>query len=433
MSDSLRIADVRALEVLDSRGNPTVYAEVELSGGAGGAAFVPSGASTGAREAVELRDGDAARYLGRGVLTAVRSIERELREDVLGRPADDQRALDAAMCELDGSENKSRLGANAILAVSLAAARAAAQGRGMPLHEHLRALYSSQGGQAKPLLPLPMMNILNGGAHADNNVDIQEFMVMPWGFGSFAESLRAGSEIFHHLKGLLNEGGFATGVGDEGGFAPDLDSNAQALDLVHQAIDRSGHADAVSLALDCAASEFHSDGVYRVDGASLSASDWFGQLGEMADAYPIASIEDGVPEDEWEHWGELTRTLGRRVQLVGDDVFSTNPEIFAKGIDAGIGNAILVKLNQIGTLSETIETVVMAQKAGYGVVISHRSGDTEDTTIADLCVACGAGQIKTGSLSRSERTAKYNRLLMIERASSGALDFAGRSAVVQTA
>ena len=411
----MNITDIRAREILDSRGNPTVEADVQLEGGVVGSAAVPSGASTGSREALELRDGDDTRYMGKGVRTAVEHINTEIRELLLNRPADNQQDLDQMMLDADGTENKQRLGANAMLAGSLAAARAVANGRGVELYEHLADVDGSGGRYA---MPVPMMNILNGGEHADNNVDIQEFIILPVGFPNFTEALRCGAEIFHTLKRVLNERGLATAVGDEGGFAPDLPSNEAALEVIMESIDKAGFSagEDVRLGLDCAASEFYVDGAYQLsgEGRSFDSAGFCDYLADLIDRYPIISIEDGLDEGDWEGWAQLTRQIDDRVQLVGDDLFVTNPAILKEGIDKQVANAILVKLNQIGTLTETLEAIRMAKAAGYGAVISHRSGETEDTTIADLAVATAAGQIKTGSLCRSDRVAKYNRLLRIE-------------------
>ncbi len=411
----MNITDIRAREILDSRGNPTVEADVQLEGGVVGSAAVPSGASTGSREALELRDGDDSRYLGKGVRTAVAHINTEIRKLLLDRPAEDQQALDQMMLDADGTDNKQRLGANAMLAVSLAAARAVANGRGVELYEHIADVDGSGG---RYTMPVPMMNILNGGEHADNNVDIQEFMILPVGFPNFSEALRCGAEIFHTLKRLLHERGVATAVGDEGGFAPDLPSNEAALEVIMESIDKAGFSagEDVRLGLDCAASEFYDEGAYRLsgEGRSFDSSGFCVYLADLIDRYPIISIEDGLDEGDWEGWAQLTRQIGDRVQLVGDDLFVTNPVILKEGIDKQVANAILVKFNQIGTLTETLAAIRMAKSAGYGAVISHRSGETEDTTIADLAVATAAGQIKTGSLCRSDRVAKYNRLLRIE-------------------
>ena len=413
-----RIRTVTGREVLDSRGNPTVAAEVILDSGERGSAMAPSGASTGSREALELRDG-GARYGGKGVRQAVANVEGELAAAVRGLDARDQAAVDAALLKADGTDKKERLGANALLAVSLATAKAAANAEAVPLFRHFAALYARAGhGSPDVRLPVPMLNILNGGAHADNNVDIQEFMVQPVRPGSFAEALRCGVEVFHALRGVLSKRGLATTVGDEGGFAPNLASNAEALGAIAEAVDGAGYrlGEDVLLALDCAASEFYADGRYALAGEArkLSGSEFRGYLAQLATDYPIASIEDGLDEDDWAGWQALTAELGDRVQLVGDDLFVTDAKLLAKGIDTGVANAVLVKPNQIGTLTETLETIGVAAKAGYGVVVSHRSGETEDTTIADLAVGTGAGQIKTGSCSRSDRVAKYNRLLQIE-------------------
>ena len=408
------IVDVRAFEVLDSRGNPTVMAEVTLADNSVGSACAPSGASTGSREALELRDGDASRYLGKGVLKAVANVNGPIRELLIGHDAADQRGVDQRMIDADGTPNKAQFGANAILAVSLACAKAAAASAGKPLYQHIADL----AGNTQLTMPVPMMNILNGGEHADNNVDIQEFMIQPVSATSFAEALRVGAEIFHHLKKVLAARGLATAVGDEGGFAPNLPSNAAALEVIAEAVANAGYAlgDDVTLALDCAASEFYRDGVYDLkgEGRQFSSEGFADYLAELCDQQPIISIEDGLDESDWEGWAILTRKLGARVQLVGDDLFVTNTEILKRGIDEGIGNSILIKFNQIGSLSETLDAIAMARQAGYTAVISHRSGETEDATIADLAVGTGAGQIKTGSLCRSDRVAKYNRLLRIE-------------------
>ncbi|RRV20631.1 phosphopyruvate hydratase [Pseudomonas sp. o96-267] len=426
MTDT-RIQQVTAREILDSRGNPTVEAVVTLAGGAVGIASVPSGASTGSREALELRDG-GARYLGKGVQRAVANVDGAIRERVLGLDALNQRELDAAMIALDGSESKSALGANAILAVSLAAAKAAAAALGMSLYEHLAALYGQPGRFS---LPVPMMNIINGGEHADNNVDIQEFMIQPIGAGSFAEALRMGAEVFHTLKQVLGERGLSTAVGDEGGFAPSLASNEEALVVIAEAVRRAGYelGKDISLALDCAASEFYRDGRYVLagEGKSFDSAGFADYLAGLCQRYPIASIEDGMDESDWDGWAYLTEKLGKRVQLVGDDLFVTNSRILKEGIDRGIGNSILIKFNQIGSLSETLDAIRMAQDAGYTAVISHRSGETEDTTIADLAVATCAGQIKTGSLCRTDRVGKYNQLLRIEQALQGRAAYCGAS------
>ena len=408
------IVDVRAFEVLDSRGNPTVLAEVTLDDNSVGAACAPSGASTGTREALELRDGDAKRYLGKGVLTAVGHANGPIRELLIGHDALDQAGVDQRMIEADGTENKGQYGANAILAVSLATAKAAALSANKPLYRHIADL----AGCTALSLPVPMMNILNGGEHADNNVDIQEFMIQPVSAANFAEALRMGAEIFHHLKKVLSARGLATSVGDEGGFAPDLPSNAAALEVIAEAVDRAGYAlgEDITLALDCAASEFYRDGRYylRGDGRDFDSAGFVDYLADLVDHHPIVSIEDGLDESDWDGWSLLTRQLGERVQLVGDDLFVTNTAILQRGIDVGVGNSILIKFNQIGSLTETLQAIAMAKAAGYTAVISHRSGETEDATIADLAVGTGAGQIKTGSLCRSDRVAKYNRLLRIE-------------------
>jgi enolase len=409
------IVDIRAREILDSRGNPTVEAEVELATGIVGSACAPSGASTGSREALELRDKDPQRYLGKGVLTAVANVNTHIRQALLGLDVENQRQLDELMLALDGTENKGKLGANAILAVSLALAKAAAQAKKLALYEYLAELDGSPGRYS---MPVPMMNIINGGEHADNNVDIQEFMILPVGAANFSEAIRCGAEIFHTLKAVLSEAGLSTAVGDEGGFAPNLPSNEAALEIIMTSIERAGYVPGkdVFLGLDCAASEFYKDGKYVLagEGREFDAAGFTDYLAELADRFPIISIEDGMDESDWAGWALLTKKLGDRVQLVGDDLFVTNSKILQRGIDEGIGNSILIKFNQIGTLTETLEAISMAKKAGYTVVISHRSGETEDTTIADLAVATAAGQIKTGSLCRSDRVAKYNRLLRIE-------------------
>jgi len=420
------IVEVHAREIMDSRGNPTLEAEVTLDSGSVGRAAVPSGASTGAREAVELRDGDNGRYLGKGVGNAVGNVRTEIRDAIKGMDVFDQRALDDKLIALDGTPNKGRLGANALLSVSMAAVHAAAVERREPLFMYL-------GDEDSSLLPLPMMNILNGGAHADNSVDMQEFMVLPVGAPSFAEALRYGAEIFHTLRGVLQGRGLNTGVGDEGGFAPDLPSNEAAVEVVLEAIEKAGFSagDDVCLGLDVASSEFYENGVYNLasEGRKFDAAGFADYLSEWVGQYPIISVEDGMAEDDWEGWKILTGKIGDKVQLVGDDLFVTNTEILKRGIDNGIANAILIKLNQIGTVSETLDAIRMAQDADYGVVISHRSGETEDTTIADLAVATRAGQIKTGSLSRSDRIAKYNQLLRIEESLGAAARYAGKSAM----
>ena len=409
------ISDIRAFEILDSRGNPTVQADVTLDNGIVGTACSPSGASTGSREALELRDGDKDRYLGKGVLTAVNNINTTIRSLLIGTDAENQRALDQAMIDADGTDNKATLGANAILAVSLAAAKAAAQDKVMPLYAHIAELNGTAGQYS---MPVPMMNIINGGEHADNNVDIQEFMVQPVAAKSFAEALQVGAEIFHALKKVLSGKGLSTAVGDEGGFAPDLSSNAEALAVIQQATEAAGYTlgDDVTLALDCAATEFYKNGQYDLSGEGkvYSAVGFSDFLASLCDQYPIASIEDGLDESDWDGWKYQTEKLGGRCQLVGDDLFVTNTRILKRGIELGVANSILIKFNQIGTLSETLDAIAMAKGAGYTVVISHRSGETEDTTIADLAVGTAAGQIKTGSLCRSDRVAKYNRLLRIE-------------------
>jgi enolase len=410
------IKDIRAREVLDSRGNPTIEADVILDNGIVGSACAPSGASTGSREALELRDKDPARYMGKGVLRAVSHVNKNIRDVLLGHDASDQGAVDQVMLDLDGTVNKSSLGANAILAVSLATAKAAAQANGKPLYAWIAAL---NGSTEYMSLPVPMMNIINGGEHADNNVDIQEFMVQPVGAPSFAEALRYGAEIFHSLKSVLKAQGLNTAVGDEGGFAPNLPSNAAALDAILQAVDKTGlkMGSEIRLALDCASSEFYRDGKYQLKGENkvFDSAGFTDYLADLAMEYNILSIEDGMDESDWDGWSLLTRKIGNHVQLVGDDLFVTNTEILARGIEQGVANSILIKFNQIGSLTETLAAIRMARKAGYTAVISHRSGETEDTTIADLAVATGAGQIKTGSLCRSDRVAKYNRLLRIEQ------------------
>jgi enolase len=407
-----KIARIRAREILDSRGNPTVEADVELENGIVGSACAPSGASTGTREAIELRDGDR-RYQGKGVQKAVAGVTGAIARALVGRDAEDQTNLDHTMIALDGTPNKGNLGANAILAVSLAAAKAAAAAQRIELYRHLGKLF---GGNVAPRLPVPMMNIVNGGAHADNNVDLQEFMIQPVSMRRFSDALRCGAEVFQSLKNVLKKRKLSTAVGDEGGFAPDLPSNEAALELIAEAVGAAGYKLGVdvTLALDCAASEFHDEGRYEIEGRKLSASEVTTYLSGLVDRYPILSIEDGLDESDWDGWKELTNRLGSRVQLVGDDLFVTDSKLLKRGIDQRIANAILIKVNQIGTLTETFNAIRTAQQAGYGTVISHRSGETEDTTIADLAVATGAGQIKTGSLSRTDRVAKYNRLLRIE-------------------
>jgi enolase len=421
------IADIRAREVLDSRGNPTVEAEVFLDGGLSATAIVPSGASTGEHEAVELRDGNSNRYLGKGVLKAVENVNGEIAAALANLDAADQRALDRKMIELDGTDNKGRLGANAILAVSMAAARAAAEAFQLPLYRYL-------GGAGANVLPTPMMNILNGGAHADNNVDFQEFMVMPVGAQSFSEALRWGVEVFHTLKGVLKKRGYNTAVGDEGGFAPSVKSNVEAIELVLEAIQQAGYkpGEEIAIALDPASSEFYSDGKYvfkKSDKSSKSSEDMARFWAKWVNDYPIVSIEDGLAEDDWEGWKILTEEVGSKIQLVGDDLFVTNTERLQEGIDKGIANSILIKVNQIGTVSETLDAIDLARRNGYTSVISHRSGETEDTFIADLAVATGAGQIKTGSASRTDRVAKYNQLLRIEEELGGSARFLGLGAL----
>ncbi|MGA9559194.1 MAG: phosphopyruvate hydratase [Terriglobales bacterium] len=421
------IAEVRGRQVLDSRGNPTVEAEIFLDGGASASAIVPSGASTGEHEAVELRDGDQTQYLGKGVLKAVENVNGEIADAVAGFDAADQRGLDAKMIELDGTPNKGRLGANAILAVSMAAARAAANSYDLPLYRYL-------GGAAANVLPTPMMNILNGGAHADNNVDFQEFMVMPVGAESFSEALRWGVEVFHTLKGVLKKRGYNTAVGDEGGFAPSVKSNVEAIEVVIEAIQQAGYkpGEDIAIALDPAASEFYQDGKYvfkKSDKSARSSDDMVRFYAKWVNDYPIVSLEDGLSENDWEGWAALTKELGGKIQLVGDDIFVTNIEIFGRGIDGGIANSILIKLNQIGTVSETLDAIDLARRNGYTSVISHRSGETEDAFIADFAVATGAGQIKTGSASRTDRIAKYNQLLRIEEQLGGGARFLGIGAL----
>ena len=427
-----QIQTVFAREVLDSRGNPTLEAEVTLESGVVGRAMVPSGASTGAREAIELRDGDKSRYLGKGVRKAVENVNTVIAPQVSGMDASDQRGLDARIIELDGTENKSRLGANALLGVSLATAHAAAADRSEPLWAHIAGMEGAGVDPAALQLPVPMMNILNGGAHADNSVDMQEFMVLPVGLPNFSEALRCGVEIFHALKSVLHGRGLATAVGDEGGFAPDLPSNEAAVEVILEAIGQAGYSAGgdVYLGLDLAASEFHRDGLYHLEaeGKSYNSDQFADYLAAWVRQYPIITIEDGMAEDDWGGWATLTGLVGNDCQLVGDDLFVTNTSILKRGIDEGIGNSILIKLNQIGTLSETIDAIAMAEAAGYSSVISHRSGDTEDTTIADLSVASSATQIKTGSLCRSDRVAKYNQLLRIEQALGSRGSYAGRNA-----
>ncbi|MGH1373308.1 MAG: phosphopyruvate hydratase [Cellvibrionaceae bacterium] len=410
-----KIVDVKAYEVLDSRGNPTINADVILESGVVGSACAPSGASTGSREALELRDGDKSRYLGKGVLKAVANVNTTIKELLVGMDAAEQRALDNAMIDADGTENKANFGANAILAVSLAAAKAAAADKNIPLYQHIADVNGTPGQYT---MPVPMMNIINGGEHADNNVDIQEFMVQPVGAKTFTEALQVGAEIFHALKKVLSSKGLNTAVGDEGGFAPDLSSNEEALAVIKVAVEQAGYklGENVTLALDCAASEFYKDGQYDLSGeGKVYSSEGFSDfLADLTNKYPIISIEDGLDESDWDGWKYQTDILGDKIQLVGDDLFVTNTKILKEGIEKGVGNSILIKFNQIGSLSETLDAIKMAKDAGYTAVISHRSGETEDTTIADLAVATAAGQIKTGSLCRSDRVSKYNRLLRIE-------------------
>ena len=418
------IIDIHARQILDSRGNPTVEVDVMLEDGSFGRAAVPSGASTGAHEAVEKRDGDKTRWGGKGVQGAVDAVNREIAEEVLGMDAEDQSDLDRAMIDLDGTENKGRLGANAILGVSLAAAKAAADARGLPLYRYV-------GGVNAHVLPVPMMNIINGGEHADNPIDFQEFMIVPVGAANIVEAVRCGSEIFHTLKKKLHEKGLATGVGDEGGFAPDLSSTTDALDFIMSSIEAAGYkpGDDVMLALDCAATEYYKDGAYKMvgEGKTFSSLENVDFLAGLVAKYPIFSIEDGMAEDDWDGWKALTDKLGDKVQLVGDDLFVTNPKRLQRGIDGGFANSLLVKVNQIGTLTETLEAVSLAQRSAYSAVMSHRSGETDDATIADLAVATNCGQIKTGSLARSDRLAKYNQLIRIEEELGDAAVYAGRS------
>jgi enolase len=423
------ITDIRAREILDSRGNPTIEADVILKSGARGRAAVPSGASTGEREALELRDGDAKRYGGKGVRTAVGHVNGEIRTALKGRDARDQQSVDRLMIDLDGTPTKRRLGANALLAVSLATARAAATAQGEPLYRYLNTL----AGKPAMRMPVPMMNIINGGAHADNNIDFQEFMILPLGAPSFAEALRYGAEVFHALKRVLHGMKLSTAVGDEGGFAPNLKSNEEALQVILRGIEQAGYApgSAIALGLDVASSEFNRGGRYELasEGTSLTAEQFVDKLAGWAARYPIVTIEDGCGENDWEGWEILTRRLGGQLQIVGDDLFVTNTAILAQGIQRGVANSILIKVNQIGTLSETLAAIAMARDAGYTAVISHRSGETEDAFIADLAVATGTGQIKTGSLSRSDRVAKYNQLLRIEEELAGEAVYAGRAAL----
>ncbi len=422
------IIDIHARQILDSRGNPTVEVDVLLEDGSFGRAAVPSGASTGAHEAVEKRDGDKSRWMGKGVEAAVEAVNDEITDAILGMDAEDQADLDRAMIELDGTENKGRLGANAILGVSLAAAKAAAEARGLPLYKYV-------GGVSAHLLPVPMMNIINGGEHADNPIDFQEFMIMPVGAANIMEAVRCGSEIFHTLKKALHEKGLATGVGDEGGFAPNIASTNEALDFIMASVEKAGYkpGDDVMIALDCAATEFFKDGKYNISGEGkiLSSHEMAEYLANLTRQYPILSIEDGMAEDDWEGWKALTDMIGDKVQLVGDDLFVTNPKRLKKGIDGGYANSLLVKVNQIGTLTETLEAVSLAQRSRYTAVMSHRSGETEDATIADLAVATNCGQIKTGSLARSDRLAKYNQLIRIEEELGDSARYAGRDILIR--
>jgi len=420
------IVDIVGREILDSRGNPTVECDVLLESGIMGRAAVPSGASTGSREAIELRDGDSGRYLGKGVLKAVEYINTEISEAVLGLDASEQAFLDRTLIDLDGTENKARLGANAMLAVSMAVARAAAEEAGLPLYRYF-------GGMGAMQMPVPMMNVINGGAHANNSLDLQEFMIVPVGAPSFREALRWGAEVFHALKKILHDRGISTAVGDEGGFAPSVENHEAAIALILEAIDKAGYTagDQIALALDCAASEFYKDGEYVLEGEGglrLNAQQWTDMLATWCDKYPIISIEDGMHEGDWDGWKILTERLGKKVQLVGDDLFVTNTKILKEGIDKNIANSILIKINQIGTLTETFAAIEMAKRAGYTAVISHRSGETEDATIADIAVGTNAGQIKTGSLSRSDRMAKYNQLLRIEEDLGDVATYPGRDA-----
>lgn len=419
------IVDIVGREILDSRGNPTVECDVLLESGTMGRAAVPSGASTGSREAIELRDGDKSRYLGKGVLKAVEFINTEISEAVLGLDASEQAFLDKTLIDLDGTENKSRLGANAMLAVSMAVARAAAEESGLPLYRYF-------GGMGGMQMPVPMMNVINGGAHANNSLDLQEFMIIPVGAPSFREALRYGAEVFHALKKIIDGKGMSTAVGDEGGFTPSVDSHEAAIQLILQAIDEAGYeaGTQIALGLDCAASEFYKDGKYHLDGEGLqlTAQEWTDMLAAWVDKYPIISIEDGMAENDWDGWKTLTERLGKQVQIVGDDLFVTNTKILKEGIEKGIANSILIKINQIGTLTETFAAIEMAKRAGYTAVISHRSGETEDSTIADIAVGTNAMQIKTGSLSRSDRMAKYNQLLRIEEDLGDVASYPGRDA-----
>ena len=418
------IIDIVGREILDSRGNPTVECEILLESGATARAAVPSGASTGSREAIELRDGDKSRYLGKGVLTAVNNINTVIADALVGMESSEQALIDRTMIELDGTENKSNLGANALLAVSMAVARASANEAGLPLYRYF-------GGSGAMQMPVPMMNIINGGEHADNNLNFQEFMILPVGFDSFREALRAGAEIFHSLKKILHDKGMNTAVGDEGGFAPDFKSNEECIETIALAIEAAGYklGESILLGLDCAASEFYKNGKYELtgEGLSLTSKEMSDYLANLADKFPIVSIEDGLDESDWDGWKYLTEILGKKIQLVGDDLFVTNTKILKEGIEKGIGNSILIKINQIGTLTETFAAIEMAKRAGYTAVISHRSGETEDSTIADIAVGLNAGQIKTGSLSRSDRIAKYNQLLRIEEALGETVSYPGKS------
>jgi enolase len=419
------IVDIVGREILDSRGNPTVECDVLLESGVMGRAAVPSGASTGSREAIELRDGDSSRYLGKGVLKAVEHINTEISEAVLGLDASEQSFLDKTLIDLDGTDNKSRLGANAMLAVSMAVARAAAEEAGLPLYRYF-------GGMGGMQMPVPMMNVINGGAHANNNLDLQEFMIIPVGAPSFREALRYGAEVFHALKKIMHDKGMSVAVGDEGGFAPNVDSHEAAIQMILQAIENAGYTagEQIALGLDCAASEFYKDSLYHLsgEGLQLTSAQWTDMMATWVDKYPIISIEDGMSEGDWDGWKILTDRLGKKVQLVGDDLFVTNTKILQEGIDKGVANSILIKINQIGTLTETFAAIEMAKRAGYTAVISHRSGETEDTTIADIAVGTNAGQIKTGSLSRSDRLAKYNQLLRIEEDLGEIATYPGRKA-----
>jgi enolase len=419
------IVDIIGREIIDSRGNPTVECDVLLESGVMGRAAVPSGASTGAREAIELRDGDAARYLGKGVLQAVENLNTEISEALLGLDAAEQAYIDRVLCDLDGTDNKERLGANAMLAISMAVAKASAEEAGLPLYRYF-------GGSGAMALPVPMMNVINGGAHANNSLDIQEFMILPIGAPNFREAMRYGAEVFHSLKGLVHDKGMSTAVGDEGGFAPSVKNHEEAIQLILQAIEKAGYEPGtqIALGLDCASSEFFKNGKYKMEGEgmTLSAGDFVNLLSTWCDKYPIISIEDGMAEDDWEGWKLLTDALGDKVQLVGDDLFVTNTAILKKGIDQGVANSILIKINQIGTLTETFAAIEMAKRANYTAVVSHRSGETEDTTIADIAVATNALQIKTGSMSRTDRVAKYNQLLRIEEDLGEVATYPGRSA-----